>query len=137
MREEKVFRVGRVSIDGDLIEFEAEPELSFRAGRRDAVSVGVEYRYRERSDDEETVLIRITAHLDGQGARTEEASIRDHPAVDDSRRGFLSVPVPVAASGQLRGRFVVEARYGSGPWRKPAEFEVEGRHEGEFLLHVQ
>lgn len=137
MREEKVFRLGRVSIDGDAIAFERESPLTFRAARADAILVGVQYSYREASADQEHVSIRLTAHIDGQRPRTEEADIRDNPLVDDSRRGFLSVPLQVAGAGMLRGRFTVEARYGAGPWRKPADLVVEGREEGEFELHLQ
>lgn len=137
MREEKIFRLGRVSIDGDAIAFEREGELSFRAGKADAVVVGVQYSYREASHDQEHASIRLTAHIDGQRPRTEEATIRDNPLADDSRRGFLSVPLQVAGTGALRGHFVVEMRYGAGPWRKPADLVAEGREEGEFELHVQ
>lgn len=137
MRDEKVFRVGRVLIDGDLIEFHAEPTLSFAAGRRDVITLGVAYEYREASEDKEVATIRISAHLDGQRPETHEAVIHDNPLANDSRRGFLSVPVRVSGTGTVRGRFAIEARYGAGPWRKPIEREVEGRHEGEFVLNIQ
>ncbi|HET6404720.1 MAG TPA: hypothetical protein VFH78_08735 [Candidatus Thermoplasmatota archaeon] len=136
MREEKIFRLGRLSIEGDLIAFEPEPERSFHAARRDAVSVGVQYAYRESSPDQEVATIRLTAHVEGQRPRTEEAVIRDNPLADDSRRGFLSVPIQVPGAGAMRGRFVVEARYGAGPWRKAAELEVEERADGEFSLVI-
>lgn len=132
-----MFRLERVSIDGDTIAFEAEPVLRFHAGRRDAVMVGVEYDYRETSPDQERARIRLTAHVDGHSPRTEEAHIHDNPIANDSRRGFLGVPLALAAAGTLRGRFLVEAHYAAGPWRKPADISAEGRHQGEFELHVQ
>lgn len=136
-REEKSFKLGQVRIEGDLIEFHAEPSLTFAASPRDDVSLGVHYRYREASQDQEEVRIRLTAHVEGQPPRTEEAIITDHPAVNDSRIGFLSVPIALRGAGALRGRFLIEARYGVGPWRKPPAFEIEGKHEGTFTLNVQ
>lgn len=136
-REEKTFRLGRLSIEGDLIEFEPEEALSFDAGRRDRIAVGIHYSFVEATEDKEETHIRLTAHVDGQPAHTEETVIHDNPLFDDSRRGFLSVPIRVAGAGELRGRFTLETRYGSGPWRKPVTVHAHGRHDGEFTLRVQ
>lgn len=137
MREEKLFRLGRVTIEGDLIEFHPESSLAFEAQRRDIVSVGVAYDYRESTPDKERTRVRLTAHLDGQKPETFEAVIGDNPLLDDSRRGFLSVPIRVAQHGELRGRFVIEAEYGSGPWRGGTAARAHERREGEFTLRVR
>lgn len=137
VREEKIFRLGRVTIEGDLIEFEEEGPLAFDADRRDIVSVGVYYDYRESTEDRERTRIRLTAQLDGEKAETFEAIIGDSPALNDSRRGFLSVPVRVPARGELAGRFVVEADYESGPWARAAsDVQARERREGRFVLRV-
>jgi hypothetical protein len=138
MRSEKVFRLGKLSIEGDLIEFEAESPLVFEAERRDVLSVGVAYDYRESSEDKELTRIRLTAHVEGQKPETFEADIRDSPALDDSRRGFVSVPIRAGKTGDVKGRFVVETSYASGPWRA-AQLEptASDRSEGEFVVRVR
>lgn len=138
MRQEKLFRLGRVVIDGDLIEFEPEPTREFEAARSDIVSVGVAYQYREATEDREHTRIKLTARIHGQKEETHEAHIGDNPALDDSRRGFLSVPLHVGAKGDLRGHYVIESEYTSGPWahkdRKNAH--AQERVEGEFVIRV-
>lgn len=132
-----MFRLGRVRIEGELIEFHPAEPLAFDAERRDDVSVGVAYDYKESSDEREETRIRLTAHVDGQSPATFEAVIGDSPLLDDSRRGFVSVPVRVAHRGAVKGRFVVETSYASGPW-KAAELPTEARDraEGEFVIRV-
>lgn len=137
MREQKIFRLGRVTIDGDLIAFEEEPPLEFEADRRDIVSVGIHYDYHEATEDRERTRIRLTAQLDGERPETLEAVIGDSPLLNDSRRGFLSVPVRVPAKGDLRGRFIVEAEYGSGAWRAEPGVQARERREGAFTLRVR
>ena len=137
MRPEKVFRLGKVSVEGDFIAFHPAQPLAFEAERRDVVSVGVAYDYKEFSEDKEETRIRLTAHIDGQKPETFEAVIGDSPALDDSRRGFVSVPIRLPSSGQLKGRFLVETSYASGPWRASApEPAARDRAEGEFQIHV-
>lgn len=137
MRPEKIFRLGRVRVDGDLIEFQPAESLHFDAERRDQVSVGVAFDYKEASDEKEQTRIRLTAHIEGQAPSTFEAVIGDSPLLDDSRRGFVSVPVRVSHRGAVKGRFVVETSYASGPW-KMAELPTAAREqaEGEFVIRV-
>lgn len=133
-----MFRLGTVLIDGDLITFEAEAGAPFEAARSDIVSVGVAYRYVEASEDKEQTRIRLTAHLDGQREESHEAHIGDNPALDDSRRGFLSVPIHVKQAGELHGRFVIESHYEARPWshKEPASSARE-RVEGAFTIRVK
>lgn len=137
MRPEKVFRLGRLHIEGDLIAFEPAEPLSFEAQRRDVISVGVNYAYSETTSDKEETRIRLTAHVDGQKPETFEAVLADSIAHDDSRRGFVSVPLRIAGTGELKGRFVLETSYASGPW-KPGAMEPKAREraEGEFIVRV-
>jgi hypothetical protein len=138
MRQEKVFRLGKVHIEGDLIEFHPEDTLTFEAERRDSLAVGVAYDYKEWSDDKEHTRIRLTAHIEGHKPETFEVEIGDNPALDDSRRGFVTVPIRVSASGELKGRFLIETSYASGPWRA-AKLEESGRDraEGTFVVRVR
>ena len=138
MREEKTFRLGRVRIDGDLIEFQPEAPLAFDAGPRDVLAVGVAYEYREVTQDREKARIRLTAHVDGQKPHVQEAVIGDNPLANDSRRGFLSVPIQSGRPGELRGRYLLEADYESGPWgRGERDVEAATREEGEFVVRVR
>lgn len=138
MRSSKLLRLGTLTFDAEGIAFEPAPSLAFEAGRHDEVAVGVHFAYRELSEDRETARIRITAELDGQPPQTFETSLRDNPAVDDSRRGFVSVPIRVGSRGELRGRFVVEAVYEVGSWtgREGAPSSENARAEGTFTLRV-
>jgi hypothetical protein len=136
MREEHSFRLGRVDIEGEIIEFEPAPSLRFSAHRGDSATIGVAYNYREASQDKEVAHIRLTAHVDGMAPRSTEAVIHDNPLADDSRRGFIGVPLALSGSGTLKGRFTIETRYGSGPWTGPADREVRRSVTGEFSLVV-
>lgn len=137
MRQDKVFRLGKVVIDGDLIDFEPAEARDFEAARSDVVSLGVAYEYREVSEDKEHARIRLTAQLAGGKEESFEAHIGDNPALDDSRRGFLSVPIHVPGKGQLQGRFVIETQYESGPWTgKHRGTGARERVEGDFTLRV-
>lgn len=138
MRTEKVFRLGRVRVDGHIIDLEPADSLTFEADRRDAVSFGVAYEYKEVSSDKEETRIRITAHLDGQKPESYEAVIGDNPLLDDSRRGFVSVPIHLPRAGEVKGRFTIEATYKSGPWKgKAHDHEATERAEGHFTLRVK
>lgn len=138
MRSEKTFRLGRVNIDGDLVEFEPETELAFDAERRDIVSVGIAYAYREASEEKEETRARFTAHVEGENSETFEAVIGDSPVRNDSRRGFVSVPIRLTRTGELRGRFLVEASYASGPWAEATPVAgTSERVEGQFVLRVR
>lgn len=138
MRSEKSFSLGRVRIDGDLIEFVPEKTLQFEAERSDQLSLGIQYDYREASEEKERARVRITAQLDGHAPETFEAEIRDNPVLNDSHRGFVSVPIRTPKPGDHRGRFVVEATYGSGLWgEKEPDTQVHERAEGSFVLRVR
>lgn len=137
MAEEKVFRLGLVSIDGDDVAFEPDGSFAFRAGTRDIVSLGVQYKFYERSEDKEHARIRLTAQLDGMPTESSEVEITDHPVVDDTKRGFLSVPLRIIGPGTLRGRFSVETDYESGPWQQTANNTRRVKAEGEFTLEIR
>lgn len=138
MRTEKVFRLGRLQIEGDLITFEPAESLSFEAERRDIITVGVQFAYVESTSDKEETRIRLTAHVDGQKPEAFEALLTDSIAHDDSRRGFVSVPLRVSGTGEHRGRFTLETSYGSGPWKPgPVSPLATDRAEGSFLLRVK
>lgn len=132
-----MFRLGKVVIDGDLIDFEPEELREFEASRSDLVSLGVAYEYRESTEDKERARIRLTAQVDGGKEESFEAQIGDSPALNDSRRGFLSVPIHVKGKGDLRGRFVIETEYESGSWSgKTRSTAARERVEGDFSLRV-
>lgn len=137
MAEEKVFRLGVVSIDGEDVAFEPEGSLVFHAGARDDVSVGIQYKFHERSEDKEHARIRLTAQLDGMPGSSGEVEIVDHPVVNDTKRGFLSVPIRVHGPGTLRGRFRVETEAETGPWQEGAAREQRVEAEGEFTLEIR
>lgn len=138
MRQEKVFRLGKILIDGEIIRFEPEPTAAFEATRSDIVSVGVAYQYVEATEDKEHTRIRLTASLEGAREESHEAHIGDNPALDDSRKGFLSVPIRVKAAGELRGRFVIESEYEARAWsRKEPSTSASERVEGAFTIHVK
>lgn len=137
MREEKTFRLGTVVIREGIIDFVPEDSTAFEASRHEAVRVGVQYRYHEATEDKETAHVRLHAGIDGHAHAHDEALIEDHPVANDSRRGFLSVPVRIGAAGELRGRFTVEARYESGPWKGEADRKERALAEGEFRIRVR
>lgn len=137
MAEEKVFRLGVVSIDGDDVAFEPEASLVFRAGARDDVSVGVQYKFHERSEDKEHARIRLTAQLEGMPTESGEVEIIDHPVVNDTKRGFLSVPIRVHGPGTLRGHFRVETESETGPWQEGATRAQQVKAEGVFTLEIR
>ena len=124
-------------IDPRGMRFEEEAALEFDVRPGDEVTLGLAYEYREQDAGKETARIRLVAQLAGQKEETFEAVIHDNPLVDDSRRGYLSVPVRAAGAGALKGRFRIEADYESGAWTERAPDRAASmRHEGEFVLRV-
>ncbi|HUR68589.1 MAG TPA: hypothetical protein VM370_05025 [Candidatus Thermoplasmatota archaeon] len=138
MRSEKILRLGHVRIDGPDIHFEPERTLAFEAARSDAVSIGVAYEYHEVTDEREETRIRLTALVGEHKPETFEAVIGDSPLRDDSRRGFLSVPIRTGGTSELRGRFRLEVSYASGPWKAATLTpDAHAKAEGEFVVRVR
>lgn len=130
-------RLGRLRIDGEGIGFEEADSLAFEAARGEELRVGVAYDYRELSEAKEHARIRLVAEAPGAPASTFETTIRDHPALDDSRRGFLSVPIRIGGAGPVRVRFRIEADYEAGAWTQKAPDAARSmRHEGEFVVRL-
>lgn len=137
MRSTRNLRLGRLTIDGSHLAFEEATPLTFDAGRDDELHAGIAFEYREASAAREFARIRIVAEAPGAAPASHEAHIKDNPALNDSRRGFVSVPLVLRGQGAVRVRYLVEADYEEGAWSEKAPDHARSmRHEGEFVVRL-
>lgn len=131
---ERTFRLADVSIIADGLRVLAASATEFDMQARDRARLGVAYEFQDTSVPERA-RVRITANLDGRPAQTREAFLRDIPMLNDSRVGFLELPLGNLEAGMHRGSFRVEAEHeideGSG-------FRTDhAKAEGVFTVRVK
>jgi hypothetical protein len=134
--EPRRIHLGMLILEGEEMDFEAETlgEIAARPG--EALELVVAYRYTEPSHDEDTTRIVLAAELEGAKLGSVEETLDDEKLLDDSRRSFLALPLPVAGSGLLHGRFTLRVAYTRRPWDGGSGSTHTFEREGALRLRV-
>lgn len=131
-----VCKLGDLRVRGGRFHFAPTPSNEFAIPPGDA-QIGFHYDYQEGNSGKERTRVALSLILDGDAPFRAEVNIGDTPLLPDAQMGFIAGTKKLT-SGEHRGRFVIEADYGSSSWFRKALGKTQTfRHEGDFVLRVR
>jgi hypothetical protein len=128
--------LGTLVLEGEEMSFAPEPAGVIAARPGEALEMVVPYRYTEPSHDEDATRIVLSAELEGAQLGSVEEVIGDEKLLDDSRRSYVSLPLLVAGSGSLVGRFALRVTYTRRPWQGGEARTTTFERAGELRVRV-
>lgn len=135
---ERSGNLGRVRVRGEEVDVQLEPGAVFEIERGDVFLLTLLYDFVDLPHEKEHMHVHLDVSIDGMPQGSADASVRDVPMVDDSRRGALSVRVR-APSRETTGTFNVSVRQELGDWndKTAAPFRVARQATGSFRIRVR
>lgn len=132
-----VCKLGDLRVRGGRFDFAPTQPTEFAIPKGTDVQIGFHYDYQEANAGKERTRVALAFTLEGDTPFRSEIKIGDTPLLPDAQIGFIAGTKKLGA-GEHRGRFTIEADYGSSSWFGKALGKTKTfRHEGDFVLRVR